>query len=241
MVKYLFFIVFFFINLFYAQTDSIIAKEFNDTLYNKTNSSIPIKIISYPNTSWVERNEGIIGSFIGALLAGLVAIISVRLTARSIKKQRIEKEKEIYCGLLNAIKIELDYHHQIFPILIEGLQMIRDISLKQGEIITSKAPRNISLNFLLDIRRRLIDIELLNTNILKLISFYINKCEIVNMDMDFESLVKLNGKFKENFNFQASTKDFFDKEIEEVGNLQKSLSGINNSIDIELKTYKTAS
>lgn len=207
-------------------------------MYFRTNNSIPIKIISYPNEPWIERNEGIAGSFIGALLAGFVAIISVRLTARSIKKQRIEKEKEIYCGLLNAMKIELDYHQQNFPILIEGLQTIKDISLKQGSIITSKAPRYISLNFLLDIRRRLIDIELLNTNILKLISFYINKCEIVNMDMDFESLVKLNEKFKESFNFQESTKDYFDKELEEVGKLQKSLIGINKRIDLELDTYK---
>lgn len=221
----------------FTEPASLSAKTTKESTEQIKNDSSYVHILSYPQQSWFERNEG---SLIATLLASLVAIFTVYLTARSNKKQRLERDKEIYRGLLNAIKIELDYHRQLFPIVIEGFQNIRDISIAQEKIIASKGPREIPLNFLFDIRKKLIDSELLNSNILKFISFYINKCEIVNMDMDFENLIRLNEKFKENFKFSDAVKDYFNKEVEEVEKLQKSITGISNIIDNELNNRKTS-
>jgi hypothetical protein len=178
------------------------------------------------------------------LLASLIAIYSIRQTHKNqiflendkANKRQI-REEEIYCGLLNAAKIELIYHQKILPFLIEGLQKIRDASLREGEIITAKAPRNISLNFLQEIRRKIIDKEILDTNILQLLSYYINKCEIINMDMDFESLIKLNEKFKDKVDFQELVKDYFDKEIDQVKKIQESLTGIIYNLDTKLSSF----
>ncbi len=239
-MKIYFLIVLLFIisNNVFAEPDSLSTSTTKVNIENVKSDSSYVHILSFPHQSWIERNEG---AFIGTLLAGLVAILTVYLTARSNKRQRLEREKEIYCGLLNAIKIELDYHKQIFPIIVEGLQNIRDISITQEKMITSKAPREIPLSFLFDIRKRLIDSDLLNSNLLKFISFYITKCEIVNKDMDYENLIRLNEKLKENFKFSDAVKDYFNKEIEEVGNLQKSITVINNIIDKELNINGKAS
>lgn len=226
------------LNFSFAQIDSSIIKSFNDTLIVKTKDSSFVKIISYPEMTWIERNEGaIVGSFIGALLAGIIAIISVYLTARSSKIQRREREIEIYCGLLYSIKIELLYHSKTHINLIEELEVIKHNSLLSNEIITDSPSRNISLIFLLEVRNKLIDTELFNTNILLLISAYINKCELINNDIKFERLIKISEKFKENVNFQESTKSYFDIVIKQIGDLQNSIPDIISYINSDLQSF----
>ena len=228
-----FFIGYIFINSFwpYAQFDSInfrVIEEFSILIEKDT---MNIKVTNVPNQNWLERNEG---AFIAALLASIVAIFSVYLTARSIKKQRLEREKEIYCGLLDAIKIELMYHEKNLTFLIKGLEKIKSVSIKENEIIIPEYPRNLSLNFLRGLRNKLIETELLNANILRFLSYYINKCEIINADIDFECLMKLTEKLKGKVNFQEATKSYFDEEIKQVKNIQLSISGIIKNINANL-------
>ncbi len=226
-----------FSNLF-AQSDTVEIEALNDTLFINNNDSSYVNIVSYPHQSWWARNEGaIVGSFIAAFLAGIIAIISVYLTARSIKKQRGEREKEIYCGLLYSIKIELIYHSKNHKNLIEELEVIKHNSLLANEIITDSPSRNISLTFLKEVRNKLIDTELFNTNILLFLSAYVNKCELVNSDINFERMIKVSEKFKDQLNFAESTKSYFDVVIKQLQDLQKSIPEIIEHINADLQLF----
>ena len=149
-----------------------------------------VKVVNTQNQSWTEKNEGaIVGSFIATFFAALIAILSVYLTTQANKKQKQEREKEIYCGLLFAIKIELLYQGQNHKYLIQELKVIEHNSLIANEIIVENPPRNISLNFLKNIRNKLIESEIFNTN--------------VNSDINFNRLIKSARNLKRKLIFQS--------------------------------------
>jgi len=234
MLKYIY-IILLLSNPSHSQTDSANINLANDTHGHISNDTSHIKIISYPDVTWYERNEGaIIGSFVGAFLAGIIALLSIYLTARSNKRQRREREIEIYCGFLYSIKIELIYHSKNHNNLIEELRMIKHNSLLANEIITDSPSRNISIPFLRELRSKLIDTELFNTKILLTLSAYINKCDLVNSDIKLERLMKVSEKFKEQVNFAESTKSYFNIVIEETENLKKSIPEIIKQINADL-------
>ncbi|MCH7772445.1 MAG: hypothetical protein IIA49_15760 [Bacteroidetes bacterium] len=197
-----------------AQSDFLQNKVNNDTIFIKNNDSSYISIINYPKQTWLERNEGsIVGALMGALFAGLIAVLSVYLTSRANNKSRIQKEKEIYCGLLYSIKIELIFHDKNHNNLIEELKVIQHNSILANEIITDAPSRNISVSFLKELRSKIIDTELFNTTILLFISAYINKCELVNSDIKFERVIKISEKFKEQVDIPTSIKSYFDNQL----------------------------
>lgn len=214
----------------------------NNTIYLKTNDSSYVTIVKYPSQTWLRRNEGyIVGSLLGALFAGIIAIISVKLTSQQNIKSRIQREKEIYCGLLYSIKVELIYHDKNHQFLADELKVIQQNSLAANEIITDSPGRNISINFLKELRSKIIDTELFETQILLFLTAYINKCELINNDINFERLIRVNEKFKENLNFSESIKGYFDVIISEIENLKKSIPGIIKLINNDLvKMGKTS-
>lgn len=228
---FLFTFVFLLIGKTYGLQDS---SKVIDTLFVSKNDTSVVKIISYPQSSWIEKNEG---TFLGAFLAGLIAILSVYLTTRSTKKSRLAKETEIYCGLLYAIKIELIYQSKNHDFLIQELEVIKHNSLIANEIITDSPSRTITLNFLQDVRSKIISTELFNTRILLLLSAYMNKCELVNCDIKFERLIKLSEKFKDKVNFPESTKTYFDIIIKQVNDLKKAIPDIISYINADLKSF----
>jgi len=218
-----------------ANSDSLSNKTYNDTLFIKNNDSSYVNIVKYPEQTWLQRNEGnIVGAFFGALFAGLIAVLSVYLTSRANKKSRLQKEKEIYCGLLYSVKIELIYHDKNHNNLIEELKVIQHNSLIANEIITDAPSRNISISFLKELRSKIIDTELFNTKILLFISAYINKCELVNSDIQFERLIKVSEKFREQVDIPVSIKGYFDVVIKQTENLKKSIPDIIKYINADL-------
>jgi hypothetical protein len=236
-MKILVIILIFFISSYalIAKSDSLQARVHNDTMFIKNNDSSYVSIVNYPKQTWLEKNEGsIIGALTGALFAGLIAVLSVQLTSRANKKSRIQKEKEIYCGLLYSIKIELIYHSKNHNNLIEELKVIQHNSILANEIITDAPSRNISISFLRELRSKIIETELFNTTILLFISAYINKCELVNSDIKFERLIKLSEKFKEQVDIPASIKSYFEIVIEQTENLKKSIPDIIKHINADL-------
>src|ERR1035437_9719559 len=190
-----------------AKSDSLQNKVYNDTISIRNKDTSFVSIINYPERTWLERNEG---SIVGAFFAGLIAVLSVYLTSRANKKAHKQREKEIYCGLLYSIKIELIYHNKNHDNLIEELRIIQKNSINANELITDSTSRNIQVSFLKELRSKIIDTDLFNTKILLFLSAYINKCELVNSDINFEKLIKISEKFKTQFDIPASIKSYFD-------------------------------
>jgi hypothetical protein len=214
-----------------ANSDSTQNKVYTDTIFIKNNDSSYVSIINYPQQTWLRRNEG---SILGAFFAGLIAILSVYLTSKANKKSRLQKEIEIYSGLLYSIKVELIYHSKNHDFLIKELIIIRNESILVNKIIINSASRNISVSFLNELRSKIIDTEIFNTTILLFVSSYINKCELVNNDIKFERLIKVNEKYKGEVNIQASIKSYFDVVIEQTENLKKSIPNIIKLINEDL-------
>lgn len=236
MNKIIVFLILFFNTTFsLSDSNSVSIRTNTDTLKNA--DTCFVKITNTQNQSWFEKNEGeIFGSFIAAFFAGLIAILSVYLTSRANKNQKQEREKEIYCGLLFAIKIELLYQVQTHKNLIEELKVIEHNSLIANEIIVENPSRNISLTFLNKIRDKVIESEIFNTNILLLLTAYINKCELVNSDINFDRMIKISQKFKDKVNFPASTKSYFSIVIEQINNLQEAIPELIKHINFDLQS-----
>lgn len=210
--------------LLLAGSDTLNNQKHYDTPLIKNNDSAFVTIVKYPKQNWFEKNEGnIVGALVGSFFAGIIAVISVYLTSQANKKLRLLKEKEIYCGFLYSTKIELIYHSKNHSKLVEELKVIQHNSLIASEVITDAPSSNISLSFLKELRSKIVDTELFNTKILLFLSDYINKCELVNNDIQFERLIKVSEKFKEQIDFQSSIKSYFDIVIKEVENLIKSI------------------
>lgn len=228
-------ILFFSAAFFAADSDSL--KEFSrvDTVYLRPNDSTYVSIVKYPHQTWFQRNEGnIIGGLLGAFLAGLIAIISVQLTSSANTRNRIKREKEIYCGLLYALKIELDNNSNDYNNLIGELKVILQRSLSTNEIIADAPSRDISISFLQELRTKMMDTEVFNTKILLLISEYINDSELINRDIEFERLIKLTEKFKEQVDFPEAINSYFSTVIEQIENLEKSNPLIVEQINADL-------
>lgn len=220
-------------NILIAQSDSLSDKTAKGTTHDINNDSSYVHIISYPQQSWIERNEG---AFISTLLASIVAILSVYLTARSNKKQRLEREMEIYCGLLYSLKIELLYHSRTHENLIQELEVIKHNSLIANELVIHSPSRFINVSFLQEVRSNIINTEIFNTQILLLLSAYIHKCEFVNIDIKLERLDVLLKKFKEKANFSGTTKTYFNIVITHIQELQKAIPPIIEHINADLKS-----
>jgi hypothetical protein len=221
--------------LFFCITLSNIAQSNLELTKNEFSSIFPdtakVEIIGVPLEGWWDRNEG---TFLGALFAGLIALISVLMTNYFNKRTKFDREKEVYCGMLFAIKTELEYHHKSFPHLIQELQAILERSIEVKDIIINKPSRDISVMFLKEIRGKILSLENYNSNVFRVISSYINKCELINSDIQFERIIRLNQKVKNDPTFEDSIRGYFDKVIEEIKKVSLSIEYIFSLINDDL-------
>lgn len=209
--------------IIYSHNDSTVVNILYDTIKVKQNDSSFVKIISVPKSTWIYRNEGAI---LGAFLASLVAIITVYLTHRSNRKLRIEKEKKIYYGLLFSLKIEFNSQTTNVQSLLQELLVIKNNSISANEIISIQPPRNLSLSFLKEVRNKFLNSEIFTTNILFLVSKFINKSQLINSNIKFERLLNISEIFKESIDYKKVISVYFDAVIMDVEELQKSIPEI---------------
>jgi hypothetical protein len=160
---------------------------------------------------------------------------SVYLTYRSSKKQRLDREKEIYCGLLYALKTELFHHFDTNKNLIQELKVIQNKSLIENELAIHKPSRFINITFLNELRSNIIKTEIFNTKILFLLSDYIYKSEFVNIDINLERLDVILEKFKEKENFPKTVKTYFNIVTTHIQELQNAIPKIIQNIDYDLQ------
>lgn len=223
--------MFFLLSVCYSQSDSISVS--NEKIRDgKKNAKV--EIIKASQINWWEKNEG---AFLGAFLAGMVAIFTVLLTNYLNKRENSKRENEIYCGVLFAIKAELEYQYKSLPHLIEELKAILEKSIEAKEVIANKSSRDISVNFLVEIRSKILLLSNYNTIVFRDISAYINKCEIINSDLEFERLIILKEKIKIEPSFDESINNYFLKiieDIEDIENIRKSIPIIFELINADL-------
>ncbi len=186
----------------------IIDSTYFDSSYISTNV-----ITNIPDSSFLKRNEGeIVGSLLGALLAGLIAIISILATHQNNKKIQdrrfiIDKtyRENVYCNLLVAVHSELSGHNYFSKQLKKLLPELNRILIEKGELPISKIPVEFSFEFIDECRLKLMDYDYYNVEILNLLGIYQNLTKGLQNNLNISEI--------NNFKYEFSSKTDFEKDI----------------------------
>ncbi len=206
-----------------------------NTESRKVESPIKVEIIKTPEQQFWERNEGTI---LGALLAGLVAIFSVGLTNYCNTRRTKQLNKRIYFGLLSVIKSELEYQSKTIELLCDEIKVTGD-SLRDGNELGLKKPfRKIQTKFLYEGRNKLLSVEIKNTDLLRLLTSFINRCELINDDLNYESIYIFYNDAKTKNQIDEFVAIFFGDMQKHISDTLSTVNPIISFIDSELKKNK---
>jgi hypothetical protein len=209
------------------------------------NDSLNERIIDNNKGNFFKRNEGAI---IGSALAAFVSLFSIWLTTclrnkrdkkekkfnihlenEKINRRKMEKEN-IYCGLIHSIFHELNYHLQLLVINRKTIKRIKDLTIEKGEYNIKQSIEKFNTKFINECRLKVLEFESFNTDILPIVSKYINKIESLNTHFDFQSTIslikQLEMPFEDsvNLHFKELEKNFMDIELS-IQEIQKMIRG----------------
>lgn len=183
--------------------------------------------------SWFYQNSGsIIGSIIGAFLVGIVALISIHLTHKknsqlqeiAFQKER-ESREDIYCGNLFAIYHEIDWHNNLSQRLRKELEIVKDEALSSLEFPYDEANELFRIEYLDKCRINVLEFSRFDTDLLALISTYLNLVMTINKNLNFQAASHLKDKFNSNDQYKEAIKLYFE-ELEKL--LVKADQGMEN-------------
>jgi len=201
----------------------------------KTTDTLDVKIVKTPKQNFWERNEGTI---IGALLAGLIAVFSVKYTNYYNIKRINRLNKKIYYGLLSVLKSELEYQKNIISFLLEEIKVTGD-TIRDGNDLGFKKPfRKIQTKFIDETRNKLLSIELKDTDLLKLLTAFINKCELINNDLNYEVIYTFCINAKKNNKLDEFVILYFGEMHKQTSDTLSAISPIIAFIDSEIDKNK---
>jgi hypothetical protein len=205
--------------------------------YKKFISPSKVEIIKTPEQQFWKRNEGTI---LGALLAGLVSIFTVGLAHYYSKSRTKHHNREIYYGLLAVLKSELEYQSKTIKLLIEEIKVTGD-SLRDGnELGLKKTFRKIQTKFIYEARNKLLSIEIKDTDLLRLLTSFINKCELINDDLNYEVIYIFYKNAKDNNQSDEFVSIFFGDMQNHTVDTLSTVNPIISFIESELEKNKIA-
>lgn len=164
----------------------------------------------FQNFSFWERNEG---TFLGAISAGLVAVITVYLSTYLNNKKEVEKnlreETNKYSGLLSLIHTELNAHKLHLQLLKNSLNTIKELSIERRFFIVADLPMRFDLSFVNDGLRELCKFQNFDHQIMILLITYKNLVNSINLSLEFERANKLLFDNKDGNNIEESIESYF--------------------------------
>jgi len=164
----------------------------------------------FQNFSFWERNEG---TFLGAISAGLVAVITVYLSTYLNNKKEVEKnlreETNKYSGLLSLIHTELNAHKLHLQLLKNSLNTIKELSIERRFFIVADLPMRFDLSFVNDGLRELCKFQNFDHQIMILLITYKNLVNGINIALEFERANKLLFDNKDGNNIEESIESYF--------------------------------
>lgn len=197
---------------------------------------------------FVSRNEGqIIGSFLGALLASLIAIYAAkkahfyaeeRDNMKSLREENQLKNK--YCNILHSVIIELNWHQEINPMIINQVEGIRQNSKDVGRMIIDEPTTFIRTDYLRKLRNLLYEFDFANLVIPTHIQLYINSSENINRSLNLKVIDKTVERFKEPKKFGAAVDLYFNQLIKDFTRLDKALTKVLQIALTEIDRFPNA-
>jgi len=146
-----------------------------------------------------------------------------------------ERIKEIYKGYLFAVKAELINHQKLIPLIRQEFEAIIIKSIELKQIILERPTRSIPIKFLTELRIKLLESEIYNTQVFAIFTAYLSKCELINTDTDLTSLITFIENQKEQINFEEALKDYLSTMLKQIDNVIKGGLGLIQYINEDLK------
>ena len=194
-----------------------------------------VQVIGYHDPNFIEK---IAGYLIPTLLSIAVALITLIMTQRAEKRRRSEEERRTFRGVLAALKEEVGYHAKILPFLQDELKGICASAIFSGSLPYSGPKRTVNSKFLREIRTRIVGMSVPSGDLLKLLSAYINSCDLVNTDLDFDWLRAVSNQAGTQQDKNKMVNGYFEEMIQHVKDQQTGASGLVQLIDYELQQLK---
>jgi len=208
-----------------------------DTLY--------IKSIYLSGTDSLNKNNLIVNEkpdfwleflsiFIGTFSAALVAFFTVWLTNRYKEKQESRLNTKKYFALLKSLKSDLIYQKQILGFLLEELEITNVNMIKLKKNIFEKPFRTIRVKFIEDVRNRMLSIHSIDEELLISLTVFLNQCELINSDLNYNTLVTSINNIGYSVNFDQIVDGYFKKMIKHVEEIRGLIPNIVAIIDKNL-------
>lgn len=197
---------------------------------------------------FISRNEGdLVGSFLGALFAGLIAIYSVIKThnltkEREQKKIQIENNEKInrYCSIVHSVIVELNWHKEINPMIISQIEGIREKSKRAGKMIIDEPTTFIEIDYLRKLRDKLFSFALANHVIPTHLQLYTNRSLIINRSLKLSIIDETMKRFDEPENFGKGVDLYFDQLLRDFAQLDVALKQVLNFSLTEINRFPNA-
>ena len=223
--------------------DSVI--QANDTLSTNNNDVRSIFITN--EISFLEKYEGLVGAFIGSLLAALIAIYSIHKTHKNqvnlenekIKRNRYQSEK-VYCGFLFSIHSILLNHQQFLGSLTKELEGILSNAKLTGKLAYDKPYTYLPVDLLKGNLNNILSYENYNSKNVQLLVTYLNFVENLYNDVNFISLIKLRDETKDETEYKQRVEYYFNNLFGRITTLNDMIEKLINAIIKEIEASETS-
>lgn len=197
--------------------------------------------------TFIERYQGLIGAFIGAFFASLIAIIAIKKTHKNqielendkIHYKRYQDEK-VYCGFLFSIHSVLLNHKQFLMTLKKELEGILENAKITGKLAYDKPYTFLPVDLLKGNLNNVLSYENYNSKNIQLLVSYLNFVENLYNDLNLINLVKLKDDTKDENEYKQKIEYYFNEVLGRINILKEMVEELLNAIIEEIENSETS-
>ncbi|MCL5068675.1 MAG: hypothetical protein M1368_10045 [Thaumarchaeota archaeon] len=218
-----------------APRDSAAVKTVHQHIGYMSGDTLNVKVVGSQDPGFWERTTGYL---LPTVLSIIVAWITVLITMRAEKERSEEAERDKLRRLLEALKEEVVYHQKMFNLLQQELASIQNSAVSTGQLVYNKPKRSVALGFLRGVQAKILELPALSHDLLKLLGSYVNGCELVNTDLDFDELRTMINQPNLQVPPNQVFTQYFSEMIGHVKDLETVAAGLIKLTDHELQQLK---
>jgi hypothetical protein len=189
---------------------------------------------------WLYNNSGgIIGSLLGALFASIIALKSIQRTHEKNKElqdsintnNRISQE-DIYSGNLFAIYQEIEWHINLTKQIKSELKIIKEKTLNDLEFPYKVVHEKYRVEYLDHCRMNVLEFSRFDTDLLALISTYLNLIMQINNNLDFHLIPEVREKYDiDDDSYRKALDEYFEKLDERIEKAELAMTNIQMGVE----------
>ncbi|MBU4446810.1 hypothetical protein KJ656_17295, partial [bacterium] len=183
-------------------------------------------------------NEGqIAGSFLGAFFAGIIALLSIRLTHKKNKEKEKLHNENVYCNRLKGIHSDLTSHQHYTDNLSKLLLELNRITNVDKKLPIKRVNPKLSLKFIDQCRLKLMEYDDCNVEILNKINHYLNSLNAIIADLDFSSILSLVEKCENEDKYVENTSEYIEVMLSNIEDLKVDRAELQEIVIKDLEHF----